>query len=371
MIASSSPVKAPAYLYVGAEAAVVEELLAPDVGADERELAPVDADAPRELLLQRPHRALAGGRRTLGVHHHRMLLPARAGESLRAARPARTSGSIDVADHRACPTRWRRGRWRARATSSRSRPQALVLDEQRRDDARQRAQRARARIRIAGTRARASHSATRSRFVAAARRDGRARLARSPQAARASRRAAARRGRGRACEERRELALDHRGHAPARRPVRVHDRFHARRDVTLEDRARDLRKLMPRSSIRVPSGTEMSAVTRTRSSCSARRSGRNATMSRSGRPVRSASSRTSRRALRTCSGRYSVASGSSRAGICDSMPGFQGPEARRSRADTYHAEKVPAARAARNLTGLSDEPIGVRPKARMGGVAVA
>ena len=77
--------------------------------------------------------------------------------------------------------------------------------------------------------------------------------------------------------------------------------------------------------MRVPSGTEISAVTRTSSSCSARRSGRKATMSRNGRPVTSAISRTSRSGVRACAVRCSVASGSRASGICDVMPGFQGP----------------------------------------------
>ena len=50
------------------------------------------------------------------------------------------------------------------------------------------------------------------------------------------------------------------------------------------------RKLMPRSSIREPSGTERSAVTRMSNSCRASRFGRNATTSDSSRPVRSRSS---------------------------------------------------------------------------------
>ncbi len=85
------------------------------------------------------------------------------------------------------------------------------------------------------------------------------------------------------------------------------------------------RTLMPRSSMRSPSGTDTFAVTRTSSSCSARRSGRNATRSGNGSPVRSASSCASASELRTCSGRNSVASGSRVAGISDAMPGFQGP----------------------------------------------
>ena len=58
-----------------AEASIVQKLLAPDVGADEREFRPVDADARAELALQRSQRALARRRRALGVHHDRMGLP--------------------------------------------------------------------------------------------------------------------------------------------------------------------------------------------------------------------------------------------------------------------------------------------------------
>src|SRR6185312_8739919 len=54
-----------------AERAVVEELLAPDVGADQRELAPVDAGLARELLLQRSQRALPGSGCALRVHDDR------------------------------------------------------------------------------------------------------------------------------------------------------------------------------------------------------------------------------------------------------------------------------------------------------------
>ena len=49
----------------GAERAVVEQLLAPDVRTDQREIAPLHADVAREFLLQRPQRALARCRRAL------------------------------------------------------------------------------------------------------------------------------------------------------------------------------------------------------------------------------------------------------------------------------------------------------------------
>ena len=58
----------------GAQRRVVEQLLAPDVRADQREVVPRDADALGEHLLLRAHRALACRGGALGVHDHRPLL---------------------------------------------------------------------------------------------------------------------------------------------------------------------------------------------------------------------------------------------------------------------------------------------------------
>ena len=58
-----------------AKAAVIDELLAPDVRADECELRPVDANPAREAALQRAQRALARCRWPLGVHDDGALLP--------------------------------------------------------------------------------------------------------------------------------------------------------------------------------------------------------------------------------------------------------------------------------------------------------
>src|ERR1700722_426812 len=58
----------------GAELAVVEQLLAPDVRADQREIAPLRTDVARQLLLQRPKRALARSRGPLGIDDDRPLL---------------------------------------------------------------------------------------------------------------------------------------------------------------------------------------------------------------------------------------------------------------------------------------------------------
>src|SRR5215471_2592951 len=85
------------------------------------------------------------------------------------------------------------------------------------------------------------------------------------------------------------------------------------------------RKLMPRSSTRGPSGTDRSAVTRTSTSCTARRSGWNTTRSSTGNPVRCASSCASWKPVNTFSGRKIVDRGASDQGGSESMPGFHGP----------------------------------------------
>ncbi len=83
---------------------------------------------------------------------------------------------------------------------------------------------------------------------------------------------------------------------------------------------------MPRSSIRDPSGTDKSAVTRTRTSCRTSLSGRNATRSPSANPVSDCSSIAPATGVNTFSGRKIVHSARSSTGNCDRMPGFQGPD---------------------------------------------
>src|SRR6516164_9822323 len=50
---------------------IIEQILPPNVGADERKVLPVDTQPGRELLLERPHRALARCRCPLDVHDQR------------------------------------------------------------------------------------------------------------------------------------------------------------------------------------------------------------------------------------------------------------------------------------------------------------
>src|SRR5262245_19472492 len=51
-----------------AKRGVIEQILPPNVGADERKVLPVDAQLGRELLLERPHGALARCGCPLDVH---------------------------------------------------------------------------------------------------------------------------------------------------------------------------------------------------------------------------------------------------------------------------------------------------------------
>src|SRR5438309_6156172 len=86
---------------------------------------------------------------------------------------------------------------------------------------------------------------------------------------------------------------------------------------------------MPRSSIRGPSGTEKSAVTRINNSCRARRRGRNAASSPNSNPVRSRNSRALATLVKLFSGRKIVHRWRSFSGTWDSIPGFQGPNSAR------------------------------------------
>src|SRR5437867_9739245 len=86
---------------------------------------------------------------------------------------------------------------------------------------------------------------------------------------------------------------------------------------------------MPRSSIRGPSGTETSAVTRINTSCRARRRGRNAASSPNSNPVRSRNSRALATLVKLFSGRKIVHRWRSCSGTWDSIPGFQGPNSAR------------------------------------------
>src|SRR5882724_8371175 len=85
------------------------------------------------------------------------------------------------------------------------------------------------------------------------------------------------------------------------------------------------RKLIPRSSIREPSGTEKSAVTRIRTSCRRSLCGRKATSSLGAKPVSSCNSVAAATLVETFSGRKIVERCRSSAGTCDTMPGFHGP----------------------------------------------
>ncbi len=59
---------------VGAEGVVVEQLLAPDIRADQRKLVPAHADPAGEQPLQGTQGALAGSGGAFGVDHDRTLL---------------------------------------------------------------------------------------------------------------------------------------------------------------------------------------------------------------------------------------------------------------------------------------------------------
>src|SRR5882757_951650 len=101
-----------------------------------------------------------------------------------------------------------------------------------------------------------------------------------------------------------------------------------------ESRSRAIsRKFNPKSSIRVPSGTAKSAVTRTRSSCSASLCGRNTTSSLNPKPVRPRSSAAEAMLVKTFSVRKIVAKCSNSWGTSDWMPGFQGPNSLRGSID--------------------------------------
>ena len=89
------------------------------------------------------------------------------------------------------------------------------------------------------------------------------------------------------------------------------------------------RKLMPRSSIRGPSGTEKSAVTRINNSCRASLRGRNAASSLNSKPVRSHRSRALATLVKLFSGRKIVHRWRRCSGTCDSIPGFQRPNSAR------------------------------------------
>ena len=120
---SSSPVNAPAYLYGVAEAAVVEQLLAPDVGADQRELAPVArrcgpraaSAAAASCSCPPPTDPSCSSRPDAPAAAAARSPPARRRLRRPAARRARR--------WRRCRRRWRRGRWR-RARPARGRPTA-------------------------------------------------------------------------------------------------------------------------------------------------------------------------------------------------------------------------------------------------------
>jgi hypothetical protein len=90
-----------------AELRVVEQLFAPDVRADQREIAPLHADVASQFFLQRPQRALARSGRPFGIDDHRPLLPrqqlialdARRAQQQRLDRPADGIAAANVARH--------------------------------------------------------------------------------------------------------------------------------------------------------------------------------------------------------------------------------------------------------------------------------
>ena len=141
MICNSSPVSAPPYLYAGPSDGVVEELLAPDVGADEREFAPAHADLAGELALPRAQRALARRGGAFRVHDDGTILPRQ--ERVRLGRGGLLDERVDqVADdvaavHVAGEVERNRGDRVAIA------PDRTVADDERRCDPRQRAARGR------------------------------------------------------------------------------------------------------------------------------------------------------------------------------------------------------------------------------------
>jgi hypothetical protein len=57
-----------------AQGLVVEQIFAPDLGAEEGEVGPFDAELGREPALQGAYGALARGRGALELHDHRPLL---------------------------------------------------------------------------------------------------------------------------------------------------------------------------------------------------------------------------------------------------------------------------------------------------------
>ena len=275
MICNSSPVKAPRVLVDRAQSVVVEQLLAPDVRADQREIAPVDADIAGELLLQRPQRALARGRRPFGIHDHGSLLARAANDSLRAQRP-RTTRARSVCRSASLPYSLQAMSAASDATSSRP-PQTLPWRTSSADTMSP----------APGTRSGAARHPRRAlspprrdrtRLGIGAGRDDRGAM---PSASR--KRAQSLRGRRRSALG--APALERTSPSSAsisarnRCAVLVRGFDLALRGSTQRARiARVMRrKLMPRSSIFEPSGTERSAVTRIRSSCSARRAGRNVT----------------------------------------------------------------------------------------------
>ena len=144
------------------------------------------------------------------------------------------------------------------------------------------------------------------------------------------------RARGRASRPRRVQPVNG-GQAPHRPPrslgrapprIRARWRPSADRGSAVSIRPAICRKLMPRSSMRDPSGTAKSAVTRISSSCSASRCGRNITSSLKAKPVRPRSSSATARWVETFSGpKYRGERPPLRWHPGLKRPGFQGPKA--------------------------------------------
>ena len=120
-----------------AEGSVVQQLLAPDVGADQGEVAPVDPDIARELLLQQTQRALAGRRRSLGIDDHGPILARQQSVALDHGRAPEQG--LDAAADRIAPIRVARQIARKRHDQIPGAPRATMCGEQRREDLRERA----------------------------------------------------------------------------------------------------------------------------------------------------------------------------------------------------------------------------------------
>ena len=119
-----------------AQAAVIEQILPPDVGADQGKIAPCHPDLGRQSLLQRPHRALARRRCALRVHDDRLRLRRQPPIALRFDR-AHEMRLDEGADHFAAVLVARHAGGN-RSKQRRVAPEAAMLREDNRHDPAQR-----------------------------------------------------------------------------------------------------------------------------------------------------------------------------------------------------------------------------------------